>query len=269
MTTESVPRRIRISLRLTMAMIVVLGLWMGWLVNKTRKEREAVAAVKSNGGMARYDCENFNGIYGKPRNLQPFGPIWLRKILGDDYFLTVGYVNFSDSPRTGLRSSAEDDLSFLMKLSGLTVLFLRGTQATEQGLGYVSALHGLEELHIQDARLLTDSVAKQLGGMRNLKRLFINKSQMTDDGLKHLGKINKLEVLMLHTNDFSDDGLAHLKGLRNLRHLAITRCEVTDRGIDHLLALSKLRIIALNGTAVTDDGVLRLKAAMPNLKVHR
>ena len=64
MATKTAPpkrRRLRIRLRLLMLLVLVAGVWMGSLVNKARKEREDVAAVKQYEGSVHFDWEFVNG----------------------------------------------------------------------------------------------------------------------------------------------------------------------------------------------------------------
>jgi hypothetical protein len=46
MANGKLRHRLRISLRATMLVILLLGIWLGWQVNKVREQREAVAAVQ-------------------------------------------------------------------------------------------------------------------------------------------------------------------------------------------------------------------------------
>ena len=61
MPTEAIRRRLRISLRTTMLVIVVVAIWLSWNVNRAREQHEAVAAVQKYGGWVHYDYEFVNG----------------------------------------------------------------------------------------------------------------------------------------------------------------------------------------------------------------
>src|SRR3954454_17549939 len=90
-TTAPHRRRFRISLRVLMLVVLVAGVWMGWQVNKARRQREAVAAVKKYGGWVHYDWEMVNGKVAK--GTQPHAPKWLRRLFGDEYFQEIAYVS--------------------------------------------------------------------------------------------------------------------------------------------------------------------------------
>ena len=52
------PRRwLSLSLRGSLVLVLLFGLWLGWQAHLARKQREAVAAVKEYGGFVRYDWE--------------------------------------------------------------------------------------------------------------------------------------------------------------------------------------------------------------------
>src|SRR4051812_26930283 len=104
MSTESIPpkrHRLRISLRLFMVIILVTGMWMGYRVNEAKKQKEAVAAVKKYGGWVHYDWEFVNGKLAKGQT--PSSPLWLRKLLGDEYFQEIAQVSLVYDDSTGTR----------------------------------------------------------------------------------------------------------------------------------------------------------------------
>ena len=53
-------RRLRLTLRASMALIVFVAALLGWRVNKARQQHEAVAAVRRHGGWVHYDYEFVN-----------------------------------------------------------------------------------------------------------------------------------------------------------------------------------------------------------------
>jgi hypothetical protein len=99
--------RLRISLRVLMLLILLLGIWLGWRVNKARAQREAVVAVRKFGGWVHFDYEFKNGPVSVPRGhaiwkpswgtlspgKSPSAPVWLRRMLGDEYFQEIAHVS--------------------------------------------------------------------------------------------------------------------------------------------------------------------------------
>ncbi len=73
-----------------MALVILLGVGMGWVVRRARVQREAVEMIKAAGGEVVFD-------YQRPwrRNAEPWGPKWLRRWLGDEYFRDVVEVRLN------------------------------------------------------------------------------------------------------------------------------------------------------------------------------
>jgi hypothetical protein len=85
--------RLSISLRGLMLLVLVLGIWMGWTINRAESRRKAVTALKKNGAIVLYDYESMRGI--KTPTATQWVPAWLRSRLGDDYFHNVTYVSMT------------------------------------------------------------------------------------------------------------------------------------------------------------------------------
>ena len=104
----------------------------------------------------------------------------------------------------------------------------------------------------------------------NLVSHSVNKSNRADDDtLAHVGHLRRLESLNLADTAVTDAGTAHLAGLTGLRDLNLWNTRVGDDGLAHLKGLTNLRLLPLVGTRVTDDGILKIKQALPGLKVFR
>ena len=75
------------SLRSLMILMTVLCIWLGYLSNEARKQRNVVAWVEDKLGAVRYDYEYIENV-GWSDN-EPPGPDWLREWIGIDYFCDV------------------------------------------------------------------------------------------------------------------------------------------------------------------------------------
>jgi hypothetical protein len=96
-----------ISLRGLLLLVLGIAVWLGWIVNKARRQREAVAALQKFGGFVHYDWEFIDGPVKVPQgNLlwmpswgkftstrKPWAPDWLRRALGDEYFQSIAHVS--------------------------------------------------------------------------------------------------------------------------------------------------------------------------------
>ena len=83
--TKSERRFLRFSVRTLLIVLTILCIWLGWKVERARRQREAVAFVHEMGGSVNYDYEVDNDGRFAP-NAEPPGPKWLRRQLGVDFF---------------------------------------------------------------------------------------------------------------------------------------------------------------------------------------
>ena len=90
-------RWLQFSLSSIFLLVTVLGVWLGIVVNQAREQREAVAAIKAAGGVVYYDWEEHHDPFGDEDAVPP-GPAWLRRFIGDDFFLKANIVSFRYMP---------------------------------------------------------------------------------------------------------------------------------------------------------------------------
>jgi hypothetical protein len=282
------PRRLALSLKMLMVLMLPVAVWLGWVTNKARRQREAVEVIKRYGGAVGYDVH----ADGKPTpGRQPWSPLWLRRLVGDDYFREVT-VYRSAGPWGKSSSSHARVMPYLRDLTGLRILGIGQGQTSDAGLSNIRGLTNLEELYLRDAGELTDAGLANLAGMRRLKILYVAGAKITDASLAHLRGLTGLEELYVEGRSFTDGGLAHLEGLSNLKKLQLDSeaLRITDDGLKHLKAMSKLedlflwnnkftdrglenfkgmhrlKVLGFSGTEISEDGVTRILEALPGLE---
>lgn len=103
--------------------------------------------------------------------------------------------------------------------------------------------------------LARDEHFSKLGGLRNLRSIRIDKSEITTAGINDLVDGSQLEVLVLGQTPLNDDGLELLEGIESLRDLRFPNSTVTDDGLRHLLKLDRLRYLVIGGPNITDQGL--------------
>ena len=154
-----------------LVLVVIIGLWFGWVVRRARDQREAVAAIERAGGSVQFGANWYNDIILKIR--KPWVPAWAVRLLGVEYFdivdgvdLSKGRVNSQSllarlSPLPGLLPLETDDTRItnttLIPLEGLTRLSsldLDGTEVTDAGLAHLKGLTTLSENSISTGRKL-------------------------------------------------------------------------------------------------------------------
>ena len=166
----------------------------GWLLVKwheVRVKREAFMATLITGSHVLV-------AYGAP-----WGPVWLRKLMGDEWFMEVEHASCGSG-------TTEAELEHLVgEFPRLRQLWLVETKITGAGLEHLKGLTQLQDLEFHKARI-------------------------TDAGLEQLKGLTQLQFLELCGTDITDAGLVHLRGLTNLRSLDITGTQVTYPAVERL-----------------------------------
>ncbi|MDP6446856.1 MAG: hypothetical protein QF805_23895, partial [Pirellulaceae bacterium] len=87
----------RFRLRTLLLLMLVIGVALGWRVERARRQRKAVQFVQQVRGTYAYDFE-YDEAGQRLVDTKPHGPIWLNDRLGVDFFNTVVQVSLSDEP---------------------------------------------------------------------------------------------------------------------------------------------------------------------------
>lgn len=185
------------------AMVAVPCAWLGHKIEQKRTELEAVKVVEGLGGWVEWD---YQIMERGGRDAEPFGPRWLRNILGDNFFSEVEGVSFSNS-----NSVKDADLAILAKFPSLKGVDLQ--------VG--------EDAHITDAGL---AQLRQLP----LRGLAIASDVITDAGLVNVKGLTQLQDLRLYVSNMTDAGLENLRGLTQLETLNLCRRNVSDKAVEDL-----------------------------------
>ncbi|HEY3394530.1 MAG TPA: hypothetical protein VGK58_17600 [Lacipirellulaceae bacterium] len=235
-----------------MAILAVLLAFGGRRANDARKQRQLIALIQSYGGENYHNLDFTNGTERTIRfpnmEFSPVlpGPNWIRRRLGEEYFVSVVEA-FFDKPSHRVL----DDAMFAEFVDSLR----------SQGLPRPPGLV-FSELPI------TDVTIQRLDEFPDLRSLHIlHCPGVTDAGLQTLGSLKKLRRLDLRGTSITDQGLANLSTLIQLRELALSQTSVSDGGLVHLKPLTNLEWLALSNTAVTGDGVKTLKQHLPKCEM--
>ncbi len=278
-------RYLRVSVRGLIALVVVIGTGLGWLVRSARIQRDAVAAIENAGGSLVYDWAWSSGM--PVPGGKPWAPQWLVDAFGVDYFGHVTAVGFPPSSRAPDAAIAhvgrlsrlqtlsfnysplsDEGLKHLKRLTRLSELHLADTKVTDTGLAELKGLTNLSVLTLGRTKV-TDTGLAHLDGLNELRRLDVRGTQITDAGLAHLSWLTKLSYLDLGGTEVSDTGLVRLKSLTNLSELHLDGTKIADPGLVHLTGLTNLRTLSLSDTHVSDAGLVVLQKALPKLTIIR
>ncbi|HEV3167877.1 MAG TPA: hypothetical protein VGZ22_28000 [Isosphaeraceae bacterium] len=261
--TKPTRRKRWLTVRLLMVAIVLLSLPIAWATNRARAQRRGVEAIRNLGGEVFYDYE-FDSL-GDPLSgpTKPWGPEWLHRLLGVEYFQEVHHVWFS--PRSH-HFVMDLDLVVLHDLPELRSLALPATEITNAGLAQVATLEHLESLQLENTQI-GDEGLQHLKDLSNLTHLIIGETRVTEAGLGTITRFKALRDLRMRSLNITDDGLRRLSGMSQLEVLDLRGTPITDQGIRNPKKLTRLKWLFISGTAVTERGQAELKAALPGLFV--
>lgn len=210
-------RAFRLSVRVLMGLVLLIGGCWGWLINSARIQREAVEEIERSNGFVRYDWQETNGAHNgavKPG----WAPSWLFDRLGPDVFGTVVSVH--------LNGAADDDLRLLAPLRRVkTLSIFTGPRFSDEGLRHLGGLDRLEVLSLSDDLAIRDAGLEHLKGLPRLREITFGGARgpsrpeapdIGDAGLETLGTIRSLrKVHFLAGNPtISDDALERLRERR-------------------------------------------------------
>jgi hypothetical protein len=239
--TDRPKRRLSITLRAMLELVLVVGLGLGWPIARARQQRISVDAVRALNGVVMYDWQD--DIDSTPESLGPKVPKWLRRLFGDDLFQRADFVVLD----SGYTDAAA--LPHLRRMPGLRTVWLTGDLASDDSLVYLRGLDSLEELQLLDHQGLTDRGLARVAGLKSLEVLNIDPPKAGWPAI-------------------SDEGLRHLEALKRLERLIVGGAHLTDRGGGRLKVLPRLKELDIEGcSGVTDEGVRSLQESRPGLKV--
>ena len=154
------------SLLLTL-LLALLAIWFAVKMEYAAKQKALIVDLENLGGIVWYDYQfEANGLpSAKEDEKEPPGPLWLRRLLGDDFFINVTKLDLTpneigDAELTHLNdltdlqslslghTVTDAGLAHLQGLSQLHTLSLRTTQVTDTGLAYLNSLPQLQSLDL-------------------------------------------------------------------------------------------------------------------------
>jgi hypothetical protein len=248
---EPKPRRrwFRFSIRSLLLLVVLIAIPLALKVNQVHHQRLVVAELRKLKVLVAFDYNRPNPFshvidpqghsHWGTRVAEPFGPKWLRNILGDDFFSEV----------TDILTPGEN------------------LEVTDDTLNLIATLRSPRSINIQSDHI-SDEGFRHLATLGQLEDLCIVARSITDAGLTHLGKLTQLNSLTLYFDSPhppTNAGFSHLLKLQNLTWLAVGEVEITDGGLESIARLKKLQYLELNSPLITDAGIMHLKNT-PNLR---
>ena len=218
-----------------MVIVLIAGILLSWPIRRANLQRRAVAALRradSRAGLL-YDFQYGADGRFKP-NASPWAPAWLRRLIGDEFFMDVDTVNLQ-GPVT------DAALATLEEFPGLRILHVRDSSKIGDGLVHLRGMSNLERLQLCGPGI-TDVGLVNLRGLAKLRSLDLEATGVTDAGLAYLAVLNELQSVRLvgkqgtaagltsrGITHVTDAGLVHLSELHHLRSLEISAAPGVDR----------------------------------------
>ncbi len=265
--------RVRLSLRAMMVLVLVIGAPLGWQARRASIQRRAVATVLSLSGKVSYEDEiDASGYPRRPH--RPWGPRWLRGLIGDEFFQEVAWVNFD--ARRGGRQVDDGSIAVVNDFDHLQGITIRGPNhqtgqlptrlVTAEGLARLTGLPRLRVLHFyqigSDAAMLA-----LVPRWPTLEDVTIRDQTKAIPGssLAHLAKLPRLKVAVVTSVESSEEAdLTPLAALKHLEQVIISRSPRSDRGVEQFASIPSLRLLNLLQTEMTPKTLSEL-ARNPNL----
>jgi hypothetical protein len=200
-------RRFQFSLKWLLVGTALLACWLGWHVERVRRQRDIATLVADLGGTVQYDVEFDSDGWPRREGFAPSSVPLLRRWIGHEFFHAIVYVNLARAPL------GDDDLArLLQKLAALGTireLALSGTEVTDAGIAGVGLLIDLRQLWVNETRI-TDKSLANISRLHRLQNLQLQQTKITDDGLRHLRGMSSLLVVNLYETSATEPGAAHL-----------------------------------------------------------
>ena len=171
----------RLSLRGMIVLVLVLGGSLGWLARQSKPQRDAVAAIKSAGGMALYDRKY--GNWNNPSSRSAWVE-WLVDQVGVDYFENIVHVELT-------KNGSDASLGQVGNLNRLAFLWLDQSPVTDEGLAHLAGLTELQVLSLENTKL-TDLGLAELKHLNRLETLRLGGTRVTDAGMVHVQQLDQL-----------------------------------------------------------------------------
>ena len=297
--TEPRRRRLTLSVRTLMLLVLVIGGPIGWKARSATHQRRSVEAIRRMGGSVGYDWQGVSWEGQESDAAPPQGPAaprWARRLLGDEYFQEVVEVDLlpgclGEGPagdpqevealmRKQMAAREADQLACLDGLDRLEWLSLsQFGELKAEGLARLGRLGRLRGLVIEE---VDDRVAASLGHLTRLEWLYAHakerpgaSDQDIEAGrasipvdLAFLDQMSRLRVLTFFDIAVDDEAMGRIGRLERLEDFSATASEkLTDAGMAHLRRLKSLKTIELlPAPKITDVGMAGQKS-LENLEV--
>lgn len=206
------PRRrwFQFSVRSVLIAMTLFAVWFGLRMDRARRQQKAVAVLRERGSVLYESHFQGPGLSARFEKPAPWGPKWLRAIVGNDFFDRVRTVWLTESP-------SDDDLAYLRDLPDVESLIISSNYVTGKGV-------------------------EHLQGLTSLKELILGRNKLTDADLAHLEPLQELRYLNVLCS-MSDRAVESLAVLKNLEELHISNVAASSTGASAMHELGQPTVL--------------------------
>ena len=129
---------------------------------------------------------------------------------------------------------------------------------------------GFVEVRTADlrGRKIAAEDVQSLSGLSYFQSLRIDRVEVNDENIAAIARMSNLKELSMTYTKIGDDGLREVTRLPKLEKLHLTGVPVTDKGVAILASMPAVSELFIRWTMITNDGAERLRALLPNCRVH-
>jgi hypothetical protein len=232
-------RRLALSLRSLMILILIVGVWLAWQTNRARTIRRAVDTIEKAGGQVLFKSP-FDASGQWNSWLHP--PRWLYRKLGQEYLSDVESVVFASMKGEACTPETMRAIVSLPRLRNLNLFNIPVGDGTMQAIG---RLLDLEEIQITEP---FEIVSPTLFRNRGKKPSANPPPELTIVGLRHLTGLKKLRKIELRTRcPIEASILQTWSQFPDLRELDLGHDELHDAEIQILGKFGQLQKLNFGG----------------------
>jgi hypothetical protein len=250
-------RRIVLSMRSLLGLVLIAGLVFGFTVIRARRQRDAVLAIRNLGGQVRYSKAAALDFILNP--LMPGVSNRIAAIVGPDFIYRIEYVELGSDT---LAEKHDQIFQLLGDVNGVDTLNLIGRGIHDGHLKWLTNLD-VRTLLLQGCAV-TDRGLATLRRLPNLVSLFVSNAAVSDEGMSHIGQLRQLKELTLADTNVTDDGLIALQKSANLQNLQLQGAGFSNRALKFIASVRSLKNLTFVGTSIDGRQIAEL-SRLPNL----